>query len=143
MRTKGENFTDPADINAILDMRSIAVVGLSPDPSRPSYGVARYLQSQGYEIIPVNPSESEVLGVKAYGSLSELPEPPDVVDVFRRPEYVDDIVDEAIKVGAKAIWLQDGVIAPKAAHRAREAGLITVMNTCTYREHARRRTRSA
>jgi predicted CoA-binding protein len=134
-----EYFADPADIDAILDMRRVAVMGLSSDPRRASYGVARYLQKQGYEIIPVNPNETAVLGVRAYASLSELPEPPEVVDVFRRPEFVPQIVDEAIAVGAKALWLQLGVINYEAARRAREAGLIVVMDRCMLSEHVRRR----
>jgi predicted CoA-binding protein len=132
-----ENFADPADIAAILNMKRIAVVGLSSNPSRPSHGVARYLQEHEYEIIPVNPHETEVLGRRAYASLLDLPEPPEVVDVFRRPEYVDQIVDEAIAVGAKALWLQIGVVNLPAARRARQAGLITVMDRCMLVEHAR------
>jgi predicted CoA-binding protein len=139
MSEQRENFAHPADIDAILNMKRIAVVGLSSNPSRPSYGVARYLQEQGYEIIPVNPNETEVLGKRAYASLLDLPEPPEVVDVFRRPIYVDQIVDEAIAVGAKAIWLQIGVVNLPAALRARQAGLITVMDRCILVEHARLR----
>src|SRR5207237_9432239 len=123
MQMQRENFADPADIDAILNMRRIAVVGLSSDPGRASYGVARYLQRQGYEIIPVNPNETAVLGERAYSNLSDLPEPPEVVDVFRRPEFVPQIVDEAIAIGAKALWLQLGVINYEAARRARDAGL--------------------
>jgi uncharacterized protein len=139
MGTKRETFTDPQDIEEILDMKRVAVVGLSSDPSKASYGVARYLKQAGYEIIPVNPNEQEILGERAYPSLRDLPEPPEVVDVFRRPEYVDDIVDEAIEVGAKAIWLQLDVINPDAARRAREAGLHVVMDRCLKIEHAMRR----
>ncbi len=137
MSVQYENFADPADIAAILNMKRIAVVGLSSNPSRPSYGVARYLQEHGYEIIPVNPNETEVLGRRAYGSLLDLPEPPEVVDVFRRPEHVDRIVDEALAVGAKALWLQIGVVNLPAARRTRQAGLITVMDRCMLVEHAR------
>jgi uncharacterized protein len=136
MQTKRENFTDPADISAILNMRRIAVVGLSSDMWRPSYGVARYMMRQGYEITPVNPNETEVLGERAYASLADLPEPPEVVNVFRRPEFVSGVVDEALAVGAKAIWLQDGVVDHEAALRARQAGLVVVMDTCMAREHA-------
>jgi uncharacterized protein len=139
MDTKRETFTDPQDIEEILDMKRVAVVGLSSDPSKASYGVARYLKQAGYEIIPVNPNEQEILGERAYPSLRDLPEPPEVVDVFRRPEHVDDIVDEAIEVGAKAIWLQLDVINPDAARRAREAGLHVVMDRCLKIEHAMRR----
>src|SRR5687767_3462958 len=139
MNTQRESFTRTEDIEAILDMKRIAVVGLSSDPSKPSYDVARYLQRVGYDIIPINPKESEVLGERAYASLRDLPAPPEVVDVFRRPEYVDDVVEEAIEVGAKAIWLQIGVINPEAARRAREAGLYVVMDLCLKVEHAMRR----
>lgn len=138
MSTQPNNFADSADINAILDMKSIAVVGLSSDPSRPSFGVANYLKRQGYRVIPVNPSEEEVLGEKAYASLSDLTEPPDVVDVFRRPDAVGQVVDDAIKAGAKAIWLQPGVVDKEAARRAREAGLLVVMDKCIKIEHAMR-----
>ncbi|MGA7731209.1 MAG: CoA-binding protein [Chloroflexia bacterium] len=133
-----ENFADRADIAAILGMKRIAVVGLSSNPSRASHDVSSYMQSRGYKIIPVNPAESEVLGERAYASLTDLPEPPEVVDIFRRSEYVGDIVDEAIKVRAKAIWMQLGVIDMEAAGRAREAGLLVVVNRCIKVEHARR-----
>jgi predicted CoA-binding protein len=124
----------------ILDRaRTIAVVGLSPDPRRPSHGVARYLQRAGYRIIPVNPNADAVLGEKSYGSLRELPEPVDVVDVFRRSEFVGPIVDDAIAIKAGAVWLQDGVIDEAAAERARAAGLDVVMDDCMMRRHAQRR----
>ena len=139
MQTERETFTEAEDIEAMLGMRRIAVVGLSSDPGRPSYGVARYLQRAGYEIIPINPSEKEVLGEKAYASLAELTEPPDVVDIFRRPEFVGDVVEEAIKVGAKGVWIQLGIITPEAAHRAREAGLNVVMDRCIKVEHSVKR----
>ena len=135
MRTARESFAGQADIDDIFEMKRIAVVGLSSDPSRPSYDVARYLQRQGYTIIPVNPKETEVLGEKSYPTLSDIPEPPDVVDIFRRPEYVGEIVDEAIRVGAKAVWLQLGVINEEAARKAREAGLLVVMDRCMKIEH--------
>ncbi len=113
-----EPTADPAD--KILRLaRTIAVVGLSANPGRPSYGVARYLQRAGYRIIPVNPNVSEVLGERAYATLSELPGPVDVVEVFRRSEFAGAIVDEAIAIGAGAVWLQDGVVDEAAAERAR------------------------
>ena len=116
--------------------KTIAVVGLSPDPARPSHGVARYLQRAGYRIIPVNPNVDEVLGERAYPSLSRLPGPVDVVDIFRRSEFVGPIVDEAIAIGAGAVWLQDGVVDEAAAGRARAAGLDVVMDDCMMRRHA-------
>ncbi len=118
--------------------KTIAVVGLSPDPARPSHGVARYLQRAGYRIIPVNPNVDEVLGERAYPNLSRLPGPVDVVDIFRRSEFVGPIVDEAIAIGAGAVWLQDGVVDEAAAGRARAAGLDVVMDDCMMRCHARR-----
>lgn len=135
MFSNREDFARQGDIDAILAMRRVAVVGLSSDPSRPSNDVAAYLQRNGYEIIPVNPVETEVLGERAYASLSDIPEPPEVVDVFRRPEFVGPIVDEGIKVGAKAVWLQQGVINEEAARKAREAGLLVVMDRCMKIEH--------
>ncbi len=138
MQTDKENFADPKDIEAVLKMKRVAVVGLSSNPAKASNSVAAYMQRAGYEIIPVNPSETEVLGRRAYPSLRDLPEPPEVVDVFRRPEYVDAIVDDAIAVGAKAIWLQLGVINEAAARKAREAGLITVMDRCLKVERMQR-----
>ena len=110
--------------------RTIAVVGLSNDRFRPSYGVAHYLQQEGYRIIPVNPNEREVLGEAAYPDLRHIPDAVDVVDVFRQPRYVPEIVDQAIAIGAKALWLQLGVLCPEAAERARSAGLKVVMNRC-------------
>jgi len=138
MQAARENFARQEDIDAILDMRRVAVVGLSSTPGRPSFGVARHLQSRGYEVIPVNPNETEVLGARAYASLRDLPEPPDLVDVFRRSEFVSGVVDDAIAVGAKAIWLQLGVIDYDAARRAREAGLLVVMDRCMSIELGRR-----
>jgi len=138
MRLHREKFAEQADIDAILNMRRVAVVGLSSDPWRESYGVSRYMQSQGYDITPVNPNETEVLGVQAQASLRDLPVPPEVVNVFRRPEFVSDVVDEAIAVGAKAIWLQLGVIDYGAARRARDAGLLVVMDRCIMVEHRAR-----
>ena len=129
-----EPIADPAD-KILRSARTIAVVGLSTTPRRPSYGVARYLQRAGYRIIPVNPNVSEVLGERAYATLSELPGPVDVVEVFRRSEFAGAIVDEAIAIGAAAVWLQDGVVDEAAAGRARAAGLDVVMDDCMMRRH--------
>jgi predicted CoA-binding protein len=116
---------------------TIAVVGLSSSRLRASYGVSQYMQSAGYRIIPVNPNEREVLGEKSYARLEDVPEKIDVVDVFRRSEFVPEIVDAAIRVGARAIWLQDGVVDEVAVRRARDAGLFAVMDDCILREHRR------
>jgi len=116
---------------------TIAVVGLSSSRLRASFGVSQYMQSAGYRIIPVNPNEQEVLGEKSYARLEDVPEKIDVVDVFRRPEFVPEIVDAAIRVGARAIWMQDGVVNETAAQRARDAGLFVVMDDCILREHRR------
>src|SRR5919202_6242227 len=116
-------------IKRIIDeCRTIAVVGLSSNPMRPSNGVARYMQRAGYEVIPVNPNEREVLGARAYGSLAEVPVPVDLVDVFRRPSQAGAAVDDAIRAGVKAVWLQEGVIDREAAQRALDAGLLVVMD---------------
>ena len=117
--------------------RTIAVVGLSSSRSRASYGVSQYMQSAGYRIIPVNPNEQQVLGEKAYARLEDIPEKIDVVDVFRRSEFVPDIVDAAIRIGARAIWMQEGVADEAAAQRARAAGLFVVMDSCILKEHRR------
>lgn len=132
------NFADPDEIAAILDMKRIAVVGLSSNPSRPSYEVARYMQAHGYTIIPVNPAETEVLGEKSYEHVTQIPEAPEVVNIFRRSEFVEPIVSEAIYSGAKAIWMQLDVIDIDAAVRAREAGLLVVVDRCMKIEHSRR-----
>lgn len=115
--------------------KTIAVVGLSDRRMRPSYGVSQYMQSVGYRIIPVNPNISEVLGEKAYARLEDVPEHIDIVDVFRRSEYVPEIVESAIRVGAGAIWMQEGVVHEQAAKRASEAGLTVVMDRCILKEH--------
>jgi predicted CoA-binding protein len=125
----------------LTSARTIAVVGLSPDPRRPSHGVARYLQRAGYRIIPVNPNVEEVLGERAYPGLRQVPQPVDVVDVFRRSEFVGPIVDDAIAIKASAIWLQDGVVDGDAAGRASASGLDVVMDDCMMRRHAQRRQR--
>lgn len=120
------------------DCKTIAVVGLSSDPGRPSYGVASYMRRRDYKVIPVNPNESEVFGDKAYGSLAEVPDKIDLVNIFRRPSEAGNAVDEAIAIGAKAVWLQEGVIDYAAAQRAQAAGLLVVMDRCWLKEHARR-----
>ena len=126
----------PESVKRILDeCKTIAVVGLSSNPIRPSYGVARYMQQHGYRIIPVNPNETEVLGAKAYATLRDVPGPLELVDIFRRSEDAGAIVDEAIALGAKAVWLQEGVIDEAAAQRALDAGLLVVMDRCILKEH--------
>ena len=122
-------------INKIFTMRSIAVVGMSPKPQRPSHYVALYLKENGYNIIPVNPGHSEIAGMKSYSNLLEIPSKVDIVDVFRRSEHVVPIVKEAIKINAKAIWLQDGVINEEAAQVANSKNLLFVMNDCMLRRH--------
>ena len=116
----------------------LAVVGLSSKPHRPSYGLTRYMQLAGYHIIPVNPNEEKVLGEKSYARLEDVPVQVDVVNIFRRSEFVPAIVESAIAVGAWAVWMQEGVINEQAAERAREAGLQVVMDRCLLKEHAKR-----
>lgn len=117
--------------------RRIAVVGLSDRPDRPSFGVASYLRDQGYRILPVNPALQAWEGERAYASLSEIGEPIDLVDIFRRSDAVPSIVEEAIAAGARCVWMQEGVVHPAAAERAREAGLQVVMDRCILKEHRR------
>lgn len=117
--------------------RTIAVVGLSGKRYRPSFGVAEYLKRSGYRIIPVNPLETEVLGERCYPDLDSVPEPIDLVDIFRRSEFVPEIVEAAIRKGAKAIWMQEGVIHEAAAARAEAAGLAVVMDRCILKDHRR------
>lgn len=131
-------INNPKSILAILrDFKTIAVVGLSANPSRPSYNVSRYMQQQGYRIIPVTPTETEVLGEKAYPTLLDVPGTIEVVNIFRRSEQAGVHVDEAIAIGAKAVWMQEGVIDEAAAERALQAGLIVVMDRCLLKEHVR------
>lgn len=118
--------------------RTIAVVGLSSRRFRPSHGVSEYLQSAGYRIIPVNPNETEVLGEKCYAKLEDIPEKVDIVDVFRRSEFVPEIVESAIRIGARGVWMQEGVIHSDAAERARRAGLFVIMDACILKEHIKR-----
>jgi len=117
--------------------RTIAIVGLSSKPDQPSYRVASYLKEQGYKMIPVNPAEQEILGERCYPDLASIPESIDVVDIFRRSEKVPPIVEEAIRIGANAVWMQEGVINEEAAARARKAGLMVVMDKCMRKEHQR------
>ena len=128
--------------DAITDLlqraKTIAVVGLSNRPLRPSHGVAAYLQSQGYQIIPVNPQIEESLGEKSYPSLLEVPEKIDIVNVFRRPEFVGEIVDQAIQIKVPVIWMQEDVINEAAARKARQAGIFVVMDQCILKEHRER-----
>ena len=119
-------------------VKTIAVVGLSDRPMRPSHGVSAYMQSQGYRIVPVNPRIAEALGETAYPSLLEVPEKIDLVDVFRRSEHVDEIVEQAIQLKITAIWLQEDVINQRAAQKARQAGLFVVMDRCILKEHRAR-----
>jgi predicted CoA-binding protein len=126
-------------LDLLRNARTIAVVGLSDDPARPSYGVAEYLQGKGYRVVPIHPKLSEVLGERAYPSLTEAAKAAkiDIVDVFRRPEAVPEIVDEVLALKLPALWLQEGVINERAAQRARNAGVLVVMDKCILREHHR------
>ncbi len=129
----------PDAISDILERyKSLAIVGLSSKWSRPSHGVATYMQSKGYRIIPVNPQETSVLGEKAYASLEEVSEPLEVVVIFRRPEFVAAVVEAAIRKGAKVIWMQEGIVHEEAAQRAREAGVQVIQDRCILKEHAKR-----
>ena len=135
----GWNNKKPDPLTTILEQyRTLTVVGLSSKVMRPSYGVAAYMQTQRYRIIPVNPNETSVLGERAYPSLEEVPDPVEIVVVFRRPEFVPDIVEAAIRRGAKVIWMQEGVIHEAAARRARQAGLEVIQDRCILKEHAKR-----
>ncbi len=118
--------------------KNIAVVGLSDDPMRPSYGVSSYMQQKGYRIIPVNPTIEKALGQKSYSTLSDVPEKIDLVNVFRRPEFVPEIVEECMRLRVPAIWLQEGVVHEQAARKAREAGISVVMDLCILKEHRKR-----
>ena len=126
------------DIEAMLKMNVIAVVGCSPKPERPSYQVASYLMEAGYRVIPVNPACEEILGEKCYPGLLDIPEPVDIVDVFRKPEHVPQIVEQAIRIKAKGVWMQDGILSPGAAEAARAKGLCVVENDCIMRQHLSR-----
>ena len=121
----------------LKNYRIIAMVGLSPDANRPSHKVAKYLINNGYKVIPVNPDAQEMLGIKSYSEISAIPEPIEIVDIFRRSEEVMPIVDQAIRVGAKVVWMQEGVINEEAASKAQDAGLLVVMDRCILKEHKR------
>jgi hypothetical protein len=132
-----EPQVDPEEIKAILrNYKVVAVVGLSPKPERPSYRVAQYLKDHGYQIVPVNPGQKEILGEKCYPRLQDIPFPVDVVDIFRNVEAIPAIVDEAIAQGAKVVWMQQGLTEPVSARKAREAGLQVVMDRCMKIDHA-------
>ncbi len=126
-------MTTPAEI--LRECHTIAVVGLSPKRSRPSYGVSEYMKDAGYRIIPVNPGHAEILGETCYANLDDVPEPFEIVNIFRQSEYVPEIVEAAIRKGAKAVWMQEGVMHEAAAARARAAGIAVVMNRCILKEH--------
>ncbi len=130
--TEAERIAD-----LLKQSKTIAVVGLTDNPLRPSYGVSDYMQSQGYRIIPVNPNVTDSLGEKAYPSLLDVPEKIDIVNIFRRPEAVPEVVDEAIQLNVPAIWMQEGVVHEEAAEKARQAGIFVVMDRCILKEHMR------
>lgn len=131
-------YQNPEIIKQILDeCRTIAVVGLSSNPYRPSNGVASFMQKKGYRVIPVNPNETEVLGAKAFAKLSDVPDKIELVDIFRRSDEAGTAVDEAIEIGAKAVWMQEGVIDEAAAKRAEDAGLLVVMDRCWLKDFMR------
>jgi len=131
-----------ASADAILELlrkyKTIAVVGLSSNPMRPSYGVTEYIQGAGYRIIPVNPNETEVLGERSYARLEDVPEKIEIVNVFRRAEEVPPVVESAIRVGAKVVWMQMGIENEEAAEKARSAGLVAIEDACILVEHRRR-----
>ena len=126
-------MSSPSEI--LTQYKTIAVVGLSPNRMRPSHGVSKYMQSQGYRIIPVNPGHAEILGEKAYRALEDIPEPVEIVNVFRRSEEVGPVVDSAIAIGAKVVWFQEGIRNDEAAAKAQAAGLAVVQDRCILKEH--------
>jgi predicted CoA-binding protein len=138
----GANVFAHAGTDVILEIlktwKTIAVVGLSSNPMRPSYGVTEYMQSVGYRIIPVNPNETEVLGEKSYARLEDVPVKIDIVDIFRRAENVPPVVESAIRIGAKVVWMQHGIENEEAAEKARAAGLVAIEDACILVEHRRR-----
>ena len=126
----------PDPIRELLERaKTVAVVGLSDSPLRPSHGVSAYMQAQGYKIIPVNPNIRESLGEKSWCSLAEVPEKIDIVNIFRRPQFVEEVVDQAIKLKIPAVWMQEEVINERAAQKARKAGMFVVMDRCILKEH--------
>ena len=134
----GVTMNDPKIIEEILqNAKTVAVVGISNKPDRPSYHVALEMQRRGYQIVPVNPVLKEVLGEACYPSLREIPFPVDLVDVFRSPEFVPQIVDDAIAIGAKYLWLQEGIVHPEAIAKAEANGIQVVADLCFYKEHVR------
>ena len=133
-----EAAADPI-LEILKSYKTIAVVGLSSNPMRPSFGVSQYIQGSGYRIIPVNPNETQVLGEKSYPRLEDVPEKIEIVDIFRRPPEIPQVVDSAIRVGARVIWMQLGIENEAAAEKARAAGLTVVMDACMLIEHKRRR----
>lgn len=129
---------EPDEIKALLErVKIIAVVGLSPKPDRPSFGVSQTMQRFGYRIVPVRPALTEALGEKAYAKLSDIPFPVDLVNVFRESAAIPGVVEEALAIGAPAIWIQEGIVHDAAAEKAREAGLTVVMDRCIYKEYVR------
>ena len=122
----------------LLRAKTIAVVGLSDSPLRPSHGVSAYMQAKGYKIIPVNPTITEALGEKSFASLRDVPVKIDIVNIFRRPEFVEPIVDQAIQLKIPAVWMQEGVVSEKAAEKARKAGMFVAMDLCILKEHRAR-----
>ncbi len=133
-----DDAVSDADLKALLTkVKTIAVVGLSPDTSRPSHAVAEYLQKKGYRIIPVTPHTEKILGEQPYPDLASIPEPVDAVDIFRRPEIVPEIADQAISIGAKVLWMQQGIRSREAADKARAAGMTVIEDRCMAAEHSR------
>ena len=136
---KGETMFVNPDVQACCAMltgvKNIAVVGLSPNASRPSYGVSAAMQGFGFRVIPVHPAAAEILGEKVYASLAAVPEPIDLVNVFRSTEFIDEVVDECLKLGLKKIWIQEGIVNEAAAQRALAGGMTVVMDRCIYRDY--------
>jgi len=132
---KFENPTPEQCCAFLKGVKTIAVVGLSPNPARPSYGVSRSMQGYGFTIIPVRPAVKEVLGAKAYARLADVPEHIDLVNVFRQAEFIDGIVDDCLALGVKFLWIQEGIVNEPAALRARQAGMTVVMDRCIYRDY--------